>query len=112
MANRMETSESQLPAGSYSSVSPFTGEAQRKWAASELNLPDLEDVDDANDCGNPGYHGFFGRWRDSDPQIQEQERLKKIKDDEEKEAERLKEEQEAEGRVETEEIPLAVDPAA
>jgi hypothetical protein len=57
-------------------------------------------------CYALGYHGFFGRWRDADPQIQEQERLKKIKEDEEKEAERLKEEQEAKGRVETEEVSL------
>ena len=53
-----------------------------------------------------GYHGFFGRWRDADPQIQEQERLKKIKEDEEKENERLKEEQESEGRVDTEEVSM------
>lgn len=61
---------------------------------------------------NTGYHGFFGRWRTADPQIQEQERLKKIKEDEEKEAEKLKEEQEAEGRVQTEDISLAEEPNA
>lgn len=40
------------------------------------------------------------------------ERLKKIKEDEEKEAENLKEEQEAEGRVQTEDISLAEEPKA
>ncbi|WVF71429.1 hypothetical protein IAT40_006233 [Kwoniella sp. CBS 6097] len=48
-----------LPAGSYSSVSPFTEEKQRPWAAS--------------------YHGFLGRWRADDPAVQEFERLKKTK---------------------------------
>ncbi|WVQ99395.1 hypothetical protein IAU59_006528 [Kwoniella sp. CBS 9459] len=48
-----------LPAGSYSSVSPFIDDEQRPWAAS--------------------YHGFLGRWRADDPAVQEFERLKKTK---------------------------------
>ncbi|WVR07029.1 hypothetical protein IAU60_004068 [Kwoniella sp. DSM 27419] len=49
-----------LPAGSYSSVSPFDEEkTQRPWAAS--------------------FHGFLGRWREADPAVQEFERLKKEK---------------------------------
>ncbi|WWC70259.1 uncharacterized protein I206_104209 [Kwoniella pini CBS 10737] len=50
-----------LPAGSFSSVSPFEEEEQRPWAAS--------------------FHGFLGRWRDLDPAVQEFEKLKKIKEE-------------------------------
>ncbi|WWC61831.1 uncharacterized protein I303_104416 [Kwoniella dejecticola CBS 10117] len=59
-----------LPAGSYSSVSPFTDEEQRPWAAS--------------------YHGFLGRWRDADPAVQEFERLKKLKEEADKAEEEAK----------------------
>lgn len=112
----------QLPAGSYSSVSPFTGEAQRKWAASTcpplllITLIPLLIIILSNPCPRlaitqnllphspitrcTGFHGFFGRWRDADPKIQEQERLKKAKEEEEARLEKLKAEQEAEGRVE------------
>ncbi|WWC94131.1 hypothetical protein V866_000970 [Kwoniella sp. B9012] len=69
-----------LPAGSYSSVSPFTDEEQRPWAAS--------------------YHGFLGRWRESDPAVQEFERLKKIKAEAEEAEQKAKEEaEEAEKKV-------------
>ncbi|WVW83869.1 hypothetical protein I302_105891 [Kwoniella bestiolae CBS 10118] len=69
-----------LPAGSYSSVSPFTDEEQRPWAAS--------------------YHGFLGRWRESDPAVQEFERLKKIKAEAEEAEKKAKEDaEEAEKKV-------------
>ncbi|ODN94317.1 glycosyltransferase [Cryptococcus wingfieldii CBS 7118] len=61
-----------LPAGSYSSVSPFGDEKQRNWAAS--------------------WHGFFGRWRGADPAVQEFERLKKLKKEAEEAEKKAKEE--------------------
>ncbi|WRT66345.1 uncharacterized protein IL334_003300 [Kwoniella shivajii] len=61
-----------LPPGSFSSVSPFTDEEQRPWAAS--------------------FHGFLGRWRESDPAVQEFERLKKIKEEAEEAAKTATEE--------------------
>ncbi|KIS01108.1 glycosyltransferase [Cryptococcus deuterogattii 2001/935-1] len=61
-----------LPAGSYSSVSPFGDEQQRNWAAS--------------------WHGFFGRWRGADPGVQEFERLKKLKKEAEEAEKKAKEE--------------------
>ncbi|KAE8537764.1 hypothetical protein D1P53_005820 [Cryptococcus gattii VGV] len=63
-----------LPAGSYSSVSPFGDEQQRNWAAS--------------------WHGFFGRWRGADPGVQEFERLKKLKKEAEEAEKKAKEEAE------------------
>nr|XP_031863247.1 uncharacterized protein CI109_001120 [Kwoniella shandongensis]KAA5530319.1 hypothetical protein CI109_001120 [Kwoniella shandongensis] len=63
-----------LPAGSFSSVSPFGDEEQRPWAAS--------------------WHGFLGRWRHADPGVQEFERLKKLKEEAEEAEEQAKEEAE------------------
>ncbi|OWZ68955.1 hypothetical protein AYX15_00411 [Cryptococcus neoformans] len=63
-----------LPAGSFSSVSPFGDEQQRNWAAS--------------------WHGFFGRWRGADPGVQEFERLKKLKKEAEEAEKKAKEEAE------------------
>ncbi|KAL7421903.1 hypothetical protein Q5752_003675 [Cryptotrichosporon argae] len=55
-----------LPSGSFSSVSPWTPRIpQRAWAAV--------------------HHAFLGRWRPADPGIEEFERLKKAREDEEKE---------------------------
>lgn len=72
-----------LPAGSYSSVSPWDPEDKwRKWAAV--------------------WHGFWGRWRETDPNITEKERLKKIKEEAEEAAKKELEQQEAEGRVDPE----------
>ncbi|KAJ9118820.1 hypothetical protein QFC24_006019 [Naganishia onofrii] len=69
-----------LPAGSYSSVSPWDPEDKwRRWAAV--------------------WHGFWGRWRDTDPNITEKERLKKIKEDADEAAAIELEQQESEGRV-------------
>ncbi|OCF36873.1 glycosyltransferase [Kwoniella heveanensis BCC8398] len=68
-----------LPAGSYSSVSPFTDEKQRPWAAS--------------------YHGFLGRWRADDPAVQEFERLKKTKEEAEEAEKKAKEEAEEAERI-------------
>lgn len=45
------------------------------------------------------WHGFWGRWRETDPNITEKERLKKIKEEAEEAAKAELEKQEAEGRV-------------
>ncbi|WVQ82346.1 hypothetical protein IAT38_004474 [Cryptococcus sp. DSM 104549] len=76
-----------LPAGSYSSVSPFGDESQRNWAAS--------------------WHGFFGRWRGADPGVQEFERLKKLKKEAE-EAEKKAKEDAAEAQKKADEAEARV----
>lgn len=83
MAFLARLSDRILPAGSYSSVSPWEPEDKwRKWAAV--------------------WHGFWGRWRETDPNITEKERLKKIKEEAEEAAKKELTQQEAEGRVDPE----------
>ncbi|WWC89376.1 uncharacterized protein L201_004299 [Kwoniella dendrophila CBS 6074] len=79
-----------LPAGSYSSVSPFTDEEQRPWAAS--------------------YHGFLGRWREADPAVQEFEKLKKEKEQAEEAEKKAKEEAENEAKEAEEKTDRVVHP--
>ncbi|WVN88260.1 uncharacterized protein L203_103461 [Cryptococcus depauperatus CBS 7841] len=67
-----------LPAGSYSSVNPFGDDQQREWAAV--------------------WHGFFGRWRGADPALQEEERLKKLKEEAEEAQKKAKELENRAGR--------------
>lgn len=71
-----------LPSGSFSSVSPFGEEEQRDWAASYHGFKGR------SDRWERGYGGVLidvGRWRDADPAVKEFERLKKIKEEEDKE---------------------------